>query len=179
MDLSIQEIIVLSILSETERYGYEIDKIIETRQVRRWSGFALSSIYSVLSKLNRKGFVGYREVTQSGRPPRKLFSVSYAGQQALEGAVSELLLSGKQDIGRFDIILMIWSHLESERKLKLINGYYSKLVGRRTAYSEQMAGEINPLSSALYDRLISSIDSELDWLRRFALSNDIIISEKE
>ena len=177
MRLSNQEIVILAILSETERYGYEIDKILSKRQIRLWSNIAASSVYAVLTRLHRKGLAERREVTQSGRPPRKLYSISESGRNELESAIFEAILDEGRVIGRFDIILLVWPILSSEMRNKLVSSYMAHLKTREEFYRKETEQIINPISAALFERPLRTIRAEMGWLTEFAQKNGISISD--
>lgn len=178
MKLSNQEIVILAILSETERYGYEIDKILIKRQIRPWSNIAPSSIYAVLSRLHRKGLAGSREVSQSGRPPRKLYSISEFGRAVLESALFESILDEGRVIGRFEIILLAWPMLSSEKRNKLLSSYMALLKTRVKFYRKEAEQEINPISAALFERPLRTVMAEIGWLKEFAQENGVLLSDE-
>jgi DNA-binding PadR family transcriptional regulator len=55
MKLSLSEQLILGILSEQARHGYDIEKIIIERGMRKWTVVGFSSIYYVLERLEEKG----------------------------------------------------------------------------------------------------------------------------
>ena len=55
MKLSLSEQLILGILSEQARHGYDIEKIIIERGMRKWAVVGFSSIYYVLERLEEKG----------------------------------------------------------------------------------------------------------------------------
>jgi DNA-binding PadR family transcriptional regulator len=52
--LSNIEAVLLSVVNEKPSYAYEIDKIINIRNVRMWVKIGVASIYQVLKKLEKK-----------------------------------------------------------------------------------------------------------------------------
>ena len=48
------EAAILGLLCERPQYGYEIEKIIEKRNMRNWTEIGFSSIYYILKKLEEK-----------------------------------------------------------------------------------------------------------------------------
>ena len=178
MRLSDQEIVILAILSETERYGYEIDKILGKRQIRLWEKIASSSIYAVLNRLYRRGLAERREVGQSGRPPRKLYSISESGRAELESAIFESILAEDRVIGRFEIILLVWPMLSSEKRDRMLSSYMAVLKGRENLYRKEVEQEINPISAALFERPLGTVMAEIAWLKEFAQKNGVSISDE-
>ena len=48
--LSDADIVVLSLLAEQPRHGYDLDRVIEQRGYRQWTSLAFSSVYYVLKR---------------------------------------------------------------------------------------------------------------------------------
>lgn len=89
--LSNIEVILLSIVNEKPSYAYEIDKIIESRDIRRWVRIGVASIYQVLKKLEEKNLV-YSQKEKEGRmPDRKRYYITESGKAALVEASKRLL----------------------------------------------------------------------------------------
>src|SRR3972149_2677621 len=103
MVLSIQELLVLAILAETERYGYEIFGIIRSRGIRDRYEFAISSVYSVLRRLENRGLVAARDYSQPPRPPRKIYSITETGRSSLMELLSSTNESAERTSAIFDI----------------------------------------------------------------------------
>ncbi len=168
-----QELTILAILSETERYGYETDKLIAERGLKTSGKIALSSIYAVLNRLLKKGLISSREVTQSGRPPRKLFAISYSGRVELEDALFKALMPEDDLLGQFELILLVWPLLSQDRKKELLGSYHKWLGDKTIILRDAVSREINPVAAAFYDRPLAILKAEIDWLSEFSSKNGI------
>ncbi len=168
-----QEIIILAILLETERYGYEIDKIIESRGIRKWNNIALSSIYVVLNRLTAFGLVSSRRVEQGGRPSRKLFSITENGRIGLEAEIEESLAQNGGLTGKFDMALLVWPFLSSERRSAMVTGYLDRLRVKEADYQARLKGEMAWVSAASAERSLFIVRSEIEWLLSFAVRNGV------
>jgi DNA-binding PadR family transcriptional regulator len=74
---------ILGLLVEQPRHGYAIDRVIEERGMRRWSGIGFSSIYWTLDRLVDDGLAEVQEVQLNGRAGgRKVFRATEAGVRA-------------------------------------------------------------------------------------------------
>ena len=51
---SLTEELILGILAEQPHHGYQIEKLIVDRGMRKWTDVGFSSIYYVLEKLEKK-----------------------------------------------------------------------------------------------------------------------------
>jgi transcriptional regulator len=76
------ELLVLSLLDDQPRHGYEIGKLIEARSGGRLQ-FRISSLYPILCRMEKKGWISGRWVEKGGRRRRRHYRLTSKGQQAL------------------------------------------------------------------------------------------------
>ena len=51
------ELVILSLIAERPRHGYQIEQVIEEREMREWTELGFSSIYYILNKLEGQGHI--------------------------------------------------------------------------------------------------------------------------
>ncbi len=76
------EVLVLALLEERARHGYEIALLIEQRssgEIR----FRIPSLYPLLYRLESRGLVEGRWVEKAGERRRRFYKLTAAGRQAL------------------------------------------------------------------------------------------------
>ncbi|MBP2627857.1 MAG: putative transcriptional regulator [Firmicutes bacterium] len=89
--LSNIEVLLLSIINEKPSYAYEIDKIIDNRDMRKWNRIGVASIYQVLKRLEDKEFVVSQIEKEGKMPDRKRYYITDSGKQAQIQAAKYLL----------------------------------------------------------------------------------------
>ena len=80
------DLCLLAVMGEGPAYGYEMTKRLRGRGL---STVGEGSIYPLLGRLERDGLVETRRAASNGGPPRKYYSLSPQGEQALEAGVKE------------------------------------------------------------------------------------------
>ena len=76
------EMLVLALLEERARHGYEIAQLIEQRsngEIR----FRVPSLYPLLYRLESRGLVAGRWVEKAGERRRRFYTLTPAGRKAL------------------------------------------------------------------------------------------------
>jgi PadR family transcriptional regulator PadR len=73
--------IILEIISQGEVYGYEIVKKLEAQG---FQDISEGTVYTILTRLERKRMVTSNRRTSELGPPRKFFELNQRGQQELE-----------------------------------------------------------------------------------------------
>jgi transcriptional regulator len=76
------ELILLSLLEDRDRHGYEIGKLIEQRSQGRLQ-FRVSSLYPVLCRMEERGWIKGRWVEKAGERRRRFYRLTAKGHEAL------------------------------------------------------------------------------------------------
>jgi transcriptional regulator len=76
------EMLILSLLEDRARHGYEIGKQIEARSGGRLR-FALASVYPALLRLEGRGWIKGRWVERAGERSRCYYRLTAEGQKVL------------------------------------------------------------------------------------------------
>lgn len=76
------EFLVLSILDGPDRHGYELAQIIETRSEGKLS-FKAATLYPLLYKLEKQGWVAGRWVERAGERRRRFYRLTSPGRRIL------------------------------------------------------------------------------------------------
>ena len=76
------EMLVLALLEERPRHGYEIGKLIEARS-RGLLTFALPTLYPALLRLENRGWIKGRWIEKAGQRERCYYRLTADGRQVL------------------------------------------------------------------------------------------------
>ncbi|MGW1740946.1 PadR family transcriptional regulator [Nocardia sp. NPDC001965] len=90
MELTPSELIVLGLLVERPRHGYDLEQAIEQRGIRQWTEIGFSSIYYLLTKLEKRGLVHVPEKPAAPKS-RRVFHATAAGRTAAARSALELV----------------------------------------------------------------------------------------
>lgn len=118
----------LGILFFEEATGYEINKLASEGRFSHFIAASYGSIYPALTKLTYDGYVTVREERQTGKPARKIYSITDKGRKAL---LDGLHKEPHPDIFKSEFLFVC---LYSEF---LKPPYVSELLDRRVALLEE------------------------------------------
>jgi PadR family transcriptional regulator len=76
------ELLILSLIDDRMRHGYEISKLIETRSEGSVT-FHVASLYPLLYRLERRGLIRGRWVEKPGQRRRRLYRLTTEGRKVL------------------------------------------------------------------------------------------------
>jgi len=156
------DIVLLSLLAEQPRHGYDLDRVIEQRGYRQWTSLAFSSVYYLLKRLSERGLLEPDEGPQ-GR--RTVFRVTDAGRQELSKAAGERVLAPAPPSAGVLPALNAYPRLDDPALVALLAQRAEALLGRldelralRTQVDEEHA-------LAIFDYEILRQEADLAWTR--------------
>ena len=76
------ELLILSLLEHQQRHGYELSKLIEARSGGSLQ-FRVASLYPLLYRLEKRGWIQGRWVEQAGQRRRRYYKLTPAGMKVL------------------------------------------------------------------------------------------------
>jgi PadR family transcriptional regulator, regulatory protein PadR len=76
------EMLILALVEDRRRHGYEIGKLIEERSHGELT-FNIASLYPTLYRLEREGVIVGRWVEKAGQRRRRYYRITPSGRQAL------------------------------------------------------------------------------------------------
>lgn len=159
------EQVVLGLIAECPRH--ELDRIIEERGIRAWTDLAFSSVYYLLGRLERAGWIQPAPASDH-RGRRRTFEITSAGRAVARDATRAALRDAPPPhppdlVGIANLFLLDGTEaLEAlRRRVARLSEEYDRL-GRHPR--RQMPAP--PYVEAIFDYGISALHAELNWARR-------------
>lgn len=169
-ELTDAELLVLGLVAEMPRHGYQLEQVIEQRTMREWTQIGFSSIYFVLGKLEAMKLVSAKRTaaTRANSKARKIYCVTKAGRSALIAQTLAALSAVRPTYSSVLLGMTNWPVLER-------NDALHALRARRDAIEAEVARLSNiqidqqPLPDfvdALFDHSIGQLKTEAEWVTR-------------
>ena len=165
------ETAILGLLCEGFRYGYQLEKTIQERGMRRWTDIGFSSIYYVLKRLERKELIVSAREEVEGKPSRRVYTVTEEGRQVMKETLVELLSEHNKLISPFDLGVAYLHQLGREEVVESLEGYLESL-DRRIAFLEDSITSYRKNGAAfhviaLFQRPLQLERAERAWTEEF------------
>ncbi|MBU3875395.1 PadR family transcriptional regulator [Faecalicatena sp. AGMB00832] len=84
------DLIVLGILKKSPMSAYDIQKLVEYRNISKWVKISTPSIYKKVIQLESKGFVKSDIVKEGKMPEKAVYSLTDAGAKEFERLMQEI-----------------------------------------------------------------------------------------
>ncbi len=162
------ELAILGLVVEQPRHGYQIEQVIEGRNMRRWTEIGFSSIYYLLKKLEKAGLVvSAPEDEGSGGPVRRVYRPTATGRRAWREESRDALATHEPAYPRFLLGLSALPAFEPGEAVAAFRSYRDGLVERLAQMNEarDRAGPDLPYHvAAMFDHSEALIDAEVAWI---------------
>ncbi len=165
MKLSLSEQLILGILSEQARHGYDIEKVITNRGMRRWTDIGFSSIYYILEQLEKKGLA---TSSDSNGKEKKQYSVTDTGISVLKNETNKLISERKPANTHFMTGLATSHLIEAGELAKSLKQRSVELSSDLTALKTKQSTVENMPQSArrLLELGETLLEAELRWINK-------------
>jgi len=162
------ELLLLGLVAEMPRHGYQIDQVIEQRGMREWTQIGFSSIYFVLGKLKNLGLVTAQKPrrTNASTKVRKVYSVTPAGRRTLVAQTIAALRDVQPAYSSVLLGMINWSALKRERALEALAAR-SRAIEAELARLGAIQVEQQPLPDfveAVFEYSLGQLRAEATWV---------------
>jgi DNA-binding PadR family transcriptional regulator len=159
------------LLSEGAKYPYQIEKIVQDRDMRFWTELSMSSIYKTLRQLEKKTLVTSEVSLTKRNVGRKTYSMTEAGRSALMDALQEFLSAPQKMTWRIDLAtshLDILAPREAASALAAYEAEIEKLLKGYGDLEKYLEGaNCSEHAMALARRPMFLYEAELRWVRDY------------
>ena len=165
-ELTDSEFLVLGLVAEMPRHGYELEQVIEERSMREWTQIGFSSIYYVLGKLEKKGLI--QANTPASAKAKKSYEMTSKGQETLVDQTLTTLKSIQPTYPSLLLGMIHWSVLTRDQALDALETRKSALA-KELERIESIHFEQQPLPDyvdSIFEFSIGQLKAEADWIDR-------------
>jgi DNA-binding PadR family transcriptional regulator len=158
------ELLVLGLVVEMPRHGYELEQVIEQRGMREWTQIGFSSIYFVLAKLEKLELVAAEK--PAGAKARKVFRVTDAGHATLVEQSLAALRTIRPSYASVLLGMAHWPVLERDAALGALKKRGAAVEAERKRLGDiQVAQQPLPdYVEALFDYALGQLRAEAEWV---------------
>ncbi|WP_282936690.1 PadR family transcriptional regulator [Paenibacillus sp. RC67] len=114
-----RELLVLGLLMTQSQHGYQINEFIE-KNLGRVSDMKKATAYSILKRLNQKGYVDVAVEQEGNRPPRQIYTITPIGEEQFNTLLRATLSNLENVTPSGDIGFMFIDHLSKEEAISLL-----------------------------------------------------------
>lgn len=130
------DLIVLGILKKESLSAYDIQKLVEYRNISKWVKISTPSIYKKVLQLEEKGYVRSAMVKEGRMAEKAVYSLTEAGEREFERLMLEIAAQPVRIFLDFNAVIVNLDSLEPEKQKTCLAGVGDN-VKRLRAYLEE------------------------------------------
>lgn len=170
-NLTVPDLVLLSLLAERPMHGYEANAELERRQVRDWAAISRPQVYYSLDKLASLGLVRATDSSQPQQgPERRVLATTARGRDALASSLERDDWAQDRDRPRF-LTWMALSWLARpgavEQQLKRRREFLARELDRERKTLDAVVAEVgHEFHEAVWmiSLMIEQFETELRWI---------------
>ena len=155
-----QELIILGLLKDKPRHGYEIKKQIK-EVISTFAVLNVESIYYTLNLLAKKGFVEKAENPSGQRPEKFIYSITKKGQLRFTQLLTKNLLTAERPNFSIDIALYFLPYLPQDIAKHRLKGRL-RILSKVEEALKKLSGQLKAKASF---HLKSIVEHNLELLQ--------------
>jgi len=169
--LSKLSVLLLGIISEKERNPYEVTKMLEEQQFKKWLPLADSTIYVTINNLKKQGLISGRMERKGNLPEKTFYSITQEGKQELQDSVTSFLEEDSTGPSNFDIGILLMYNLSRPEILQKLKKKLERLEAVSYKFRKQILnlemdpGRIAFTSLTMLKHKMHLIEAEMKTLR--------------
>lgn len=118
--LSHSSALILGIVAEKPINPYEVKKLLEKIEIKKWLPVAASSVYATIRDLSKKEYIAGEVMKEGNMPEKTLYSITERGKEVLHDTLVEFLGSTELDSKKFNISSLMLCHLMKEEAVEIL-----------------------------------------------------------
>lgn len=132
------DLIVLGMLKRESLSAYDIQKLVEYRNISKWVKISTPSIYKKVIQLEEKGLIKSSTVKEGKMPEKAIYSLTEAGTKEFEKLMREIALQPIHFFLDFNAVIVNLSSLPPEEQRACLESIESNVKILKTYLEENI-----------------------------------------
>ena len=137
------DLIVLGMLKKESLSAYDIQKLVEYRNISKWVKISTPSIYKKVIQLEEKGYISSNIVKEGKMPEKAVYSLTEAGEKQLENLMFEIAAKPIQIFLDFNAVIVNLDALSPENQMKCLTDIEANVKTLKSYQEENLQAKEN------------------------------------
>ncbi len=133
------DLIVLGMLKRESLSAYDIQKLVEYRNISKWVKISTPSIYKKVIQLEEKGLITSRTEKEGKMPEKAVYSLTDAGNEEFEKLMLEISCKPINIFLDFNAVIVNLESMTQERQRECLDNIESNINVMKTYLEENIA----------------------------------------
>lgn len=133
------DLIVLGMLKKESLSAYDIQKLVEYRNISKWVKISTPSIYKKVIQLEEKGLISSRTEKEGKMPEKAVYSLTDAGKEEFEKLMIEISCKPINIFLDFNAVIVNLESMSKESQKECLDNIESRMKVLKTYLEENIA----------------------------------------
>lgn len=133
------DLIVLGMLEKESLSAYDIQKLVEYRNISKWVKISTPSIYKKVIQLEEKGFISSHAEKDGKMPEKAVYTLTDAGRDEFERLMLEISCEPVNLFLDFNAVVVNLESMQEEKRAECLKHIESNIVMLRERLEENIA----------------------------------------
>ncbi len=165
-----KELVLLGLLKEGARHGYELKGVIDEK-ISTFAPVTAGSIYYTLKGLAKDGLVSMTRKRKGKYPEKEVYRITKKGEENFKELLKKTCFNIKRLYRSMDIVLYFMNYIKPEEVIRGLRNRVGQVKGIREetkGISKKIRNEKYPYYiQAIAERNIRFMDEEIGWMEDF------------
>ncbi len=165
-----KELILLGLLKEGPRHGYELKRIVDEK-ISTFAPISAGSIYYTLKGLAKDGLVSMSRKRRGRYPEKEVYRITKKGEEKFKELLEKTCFNIKRLYRSMDIVLYFMNYLKPEEVIRGLRNRIGQIKGIREEtkgiYAKIRRERYPYYIQAIAQRNIRFMDKEIEWMEDF------------
>jgi DNA-binding PadR family transcriptional regulator len=166
------DLVILSVIAEQPRHGYDLKAELERREVKDWVSVSRPQVYYSLRKLAERDLIAGETGIESGGPERQVYAITSKGLWELTASLGRDEWATSRPIQPFLIWLAMSAHADFETCTRVLEAraiFIADTLARERQTLKDFGKYAGPMVEAgvmMVELAIAQLECEGVWLKR-------------
>lgn len=133
------DLIVLGILKKAPMGAYDIQKLVEYRNISKWVKISTPSIYKKVIQLEEKGYISSHMEKEGKMPEKAVYSLTEKGKQQFEKLMIEISCKPINIFLDFNAVIVNLESMTKEKQQECLDNIENRMETLKTYLEENIA----------------------------------------
>ena len=171
------DLIVLGMLKRESMSAYDIQKLVEYRNISKWVKISTPSIYKKVIQLEEKGFITSRTEKEGKMPEKAVYSLTDAGNVEFEKLMFEISCKPINIFLDFNAVIVNLESMEKEQQRECLDNIEGNINVLKSYLEENMdlkenAPDVPATGMAVLHQQFRLVQAIEEWIK--ALKEELL-----
>lgn len=166
------DLVILGVIAEAPRHGYDLKAELERREVRDWVSVSRPQVYYSLRKLADRGLITAITSDESGGPERQVYAITSEGRRELVQSLERDEWATSRPPQPFLIWLAMSSHADRDARARVLEAraaFIEDTIIREGQTLKDFGKHDGPMVAEgmlMVELTIAQLEAERAWLKK-------------